>query len=151
LTTLVFDTGLKIPRDGMAQLTFNVPAGRIASHASLLRGRVTEAVFRNVPSFVYLREVVVDVPGIGNLTVDVAYGGAFYVIVDAEAIGLTLTPDQASRLIEFGRLITVAVAARYPMIHPYEADLSFLYGTIFTGRPVTSGHHSRNACIFADG
>lgn len=133
------------------EITFNVPAGRIQATATVVNGKVVEASFRNVPSFVYLREQHVDVQGIGRVRFDIAYGGAFYAFVNAEEIGLTLVPAQAGRLIEYGRKIKHAVMSHVAIKHPFEEDLSFLYGTIFTGPPLDTTHHSRNVCIFADG
>ncbi len=133
------------------EITFNVPAGRIQATATVVDGEVIEASFRNVPSFVYLREQHVEVQGIGRVRFDVAYGGAFYAFVNAAEIGLTLVPAQAGRLIEYGRKIKHAVMSHVAIKHPFEEDLSFLYGTIFTGPPLDTTHHSRNVCIFADG
>jgi trans-L-3-hydroxyproline dehydratase len=82
---------------------------------------------------------------------DVAYGGAFYAFVEANDVGLTLTPSHFDKIIDYGRRIKHAVMDQYPIRHPFEADLSFLYGTIFTGPAEQSRHHSRNVCIFANG
>lgn len=133
------------------EITINVPAGRIYAKASVVDGQVVEASFRNVPSFVYLRKQRVDVPGIGSVGFDVAYGGAFYAFVSAEEVGLRPEPDQANKIIEYGRMIKHEVMSQFPITHPFEEDLSFLYGTIFIGPPVDPTHHSRNVCIFADG
>jgi trans-L-3-hydroxyproline dehydratase len=89
--------------------------------------------------------------GVGNVRFDVAYGGAFYAIVDAAEIGVPLVREAAADLIDRGRRIKHAVAAAYSIEHPFETELSFLYGTIFTAPPHERGHHSRNVCIFADG
>lgn len=133
------------------EITINVPAGRILARASVVNGQVVETSFRNVPSFVYLHDRRVDVPGIGSVRFDVAYGGAFYALVSAQELGLRLEPREANQLIEYGRLIKHAVKSQFPITHPFESDLSFLYGTIFTGPPVDHTHHSRNVCIFAEG
>ncbi len=147
LTKLVVETGLVSKHE----VVFNVPAGRILARATVADGKVTEASFQNVPSFLYLRERQVEVPGIGLVEFDVAYGGAFYAFVSAEAVGLTLEPGNFNRIIEYGRRIKHAVMAQFQITHPFEPDLSFLYGTIFTGPPRDPSHHSRNVCIFADG
>jgi trans-L-3-hydroxyproline dehydratase len=147
LTKLAVETGLVTKNE----MTFNVPAGRIVARATVVEGQVTETSFQNVPSFLYLREQQVEVPGIGLVEFDVAYGGAFYAFVSAESVGLTLEQAQFNRIIECGRRIKHAVIARFPITHPFEPDLSFLYGTIFTGPPHNPSHHSRNVCIFADG
>jgi trans-L-3-hydroxyproline dehydratase len=147
LTKLVVETQL-IDKN---EITFNVPAGKIRARASVSDGTVIEASFRNVPSFLYLRDQHVDVQGIGSVEVDVAYGGAFYAFVDAQTVGLQLTPEHFDRIIDYGRRIKHAVMDQFPIKHPFEEDLSFLYGTIFTAPALNPSHHSRNACIFADG
>ena len=148
LTKLVVETQLV----GKHEITFNVPAGRILARASVSAdGKVTEASFRNVPSFLYLRDQQVDVEGIGSVEFDVAYGGAFYAFVNAQSIGLQLTPDHFDQIIDYGRRIKHAVMNNFPVKHPFEDDLSFLYGTIFTAPALDRSHHSRNACIFAEG
>ena len=133
------------------EITFNVPAGKIQAKATIVNGEVVEASFRNVPSFLYLRDQYVDVQHIGRVRFDVAYGGAFYAFANAEEIGLTLVPEEFNRLIDYGRRIKREVMSHFPITHPFEDDLSFLYGTIFTGPPRDPTHHSRNVCIFADG
>jgi proline racemase len=80
-----------------------------------------------------------------------AYGGAFYAIVEAAPLGLHLEPREFNRLIDCGRRIKHAVMASTAIEHPFEHELSFLYGTIFSGPAQQPGHHSRNVCIFADG
>ena len=147
LTKLVVETGLI----DKYEITFNVPAGRVLARASVMDGKVTEASFHNVPSFLYLREQHVDVPGIGLIRFDVAYGGAYYAFVSAAEVGLTLTPEHYNRIINYGRRIKHAVMSRFPIQHPFADELSFLYGTIFTGPSLDPSHHSRNVCIFADG
>src|SRR6185369_12865658 len=151
LTKLVFETGL-LPKEGEnPRVTFNVPAGKVYARATIENGQVRESSFRNVPSFLYLQDQQVDVPEIGTVRFDVAYGGAFYAFVQAAPLGLSLTANDYSKLIDYGRRIKNSVAQSFSIKHPFEDDLSFLYGTIFTGPAFASGHHSRNVCIFADG
>jgi proline racemase len=132
-------------------LRFDVPAGRVQARARVERGQAREIFFRNVPAFVYLREQQVQVADLGRVRFDVAYGGAFYAVVEAQPLGLGLTPEHCSRLIDYGRRIKRAVMEEFPIQHPFEQDLSFLYGVIFTGPAHTPAHHSRNVCVFADG
>ncbi len=151
LTKLVLETGL-IRREGNnPQITINVPAGTVHAQAVMERGNVREVSFRNVPSFLYLRDERVEVPGLGQMCFDVAFGGAFYVFVEAQPLGLGLTSEHYHELIDYGRRIKLAVMDNFLIKHPFEDELSFLYGTIFTGPALESGHHSRNVCIFAEG
>jgi trans-L-3-hydroxyproline dehydratase len=151
LTKFVFETGITGKEGVDPLLTFNVPAGKVYARAVIEDGRVRECSFRNVPSFLYLRDEQVDVPGVGRVRFDVAYGGAFYAFVEAETLGLSLTAGHYHQLIDYGRRIKQSVMANFSIKHPFEDELSFLYGTIFTGRAIDSNHHSRNVCIFANG
>jgi len=155
LTTLVLEAGL-LPRatngqENYTSVTFNVPAGRIQARGRVSEGRVIDVTFRNVPSFVYLKDGEIEVPDLGRVRFDIAYGGAFYALVDARSLGLSLTSADFHLLIEAGRRIKRAVAQSIEVKHPFEEELSFLYGVIFTGQALESHHHSRNACIFAEG
>ena len=147
LVKLVVEAGL-VNKD---EITINVPAGRLLARATVVNGQVLEASFQNVPSFVYLRRQRTEVAGLGVVEFDVAYGGAFYAFVSAPALGLSLEAENFNRLIECGRLIKQAVLSQFPIEHPFEDDLSFLYGTIFVGPPANPVNHSRNVCIFGDG
>ena len=147
LTKLVVETQLVDKHE----VTFNVPAGRILARAHVSDGKVVETSFRNVPSFLYLRDQQVGVEELGSVEFDVAYGGAFYAFVEAESVGLQLSPEHFERIIDYGRRIKRAVMNHFPIKHPFEEDLSFLYGTIFTAAANDPTHHSRNACVFAEG
>jgi len=147
VTKLAIETGLVKKHE----IEMNVPAGRVHARATVENEAVKEASFRNVPSFLYLSDQWVMVEGLARVRFDIAYGGAFYVFIKADELGLELTPENSNRLIEVGRRIKHAVMNEFPITHPFESDLSFLYGTIFTGPPRNPANHSRNVCIFADG
>ncbi|HSO19944.1 MAG TPA: proline racemase family protein, partial [Desulfosarcina sp.] len=82
---------------------------------------------------------------------DIAFGGAFYAYVQAADVGVGCTPEDFRPLIAKGMAIKRAIMGRRPVPHPFEEDLSFLYGTIFVGPPLGEGAHSRNVCVFAEG
>lgn len=130
----------------------DAPCGRITAFAAVEQGRVGEVKFHCVPSFVAGLDRRVTVPGLGNIRYDLAYGGAFYAYVDANRLGLELTRENYRKIIRTGMDIKHAVmAADQDIRHPFEEDLSFLYGTIFIGGPVSEGVDSRNVCVFAEG
>jgi proline racemase len=147
LTKLAIESN-RVPR---SSVSFNVPAGRIEASATIENGQVVRAHFRNVPSFLYLHDQTLQVTGVGEVQFDIAYGGAFYAVVDAVPLGLRLDASDYARLIQAGRSIKQAIMKERCIEHPFEPDLSFLYGTIFTGRARETRHHSRNVCVFADG
>ena len=153
LVTLVLDTGICL-KDGLEPVVrIDAPPGQITAvgHRDSQTGRVSHVSFLNVPSFVALRDQSVSIPGAGPVCFDLAYGGAYYAYVDARQLGLVLEPAQCSRIIEIGKAIKAAVSRDFPIRHPFEEDLSFLYGTIFVGDAHDAAHHSRNVCVFADG
>ena len=149
LTRLVLEAGLMPP--DTTEVLFDVPCGLIAARADMEQGFVTRSYFRNVPSYVALANAIVEVPGLGSVPFDIAYGGAYYAIVEAHRLDLALECTETDRLIDLGRRIKNAVMTNFPVSHPDQPDLSFLYGTIFTGPASDPAHHSRNVCIFADG
>lgn len=151
LVKLVLDTGMIEREEDNPVIRIDAPPGRITAVGHRENGVVTKVSFKNVPSFLLHRDKSVEVEGIGTVKFDVAYGGAFYAFCDADELGLKLDETDHNRLIDYGRRIKKAVADNFEIKHPFEEDLSFLYGTIFTGKAYEEGHHSRNVCIFADG
>jgi trans-L-3-hydroxyproline dehydratase len=107
--------------------------------------------FQNVPSFVLALDQSVEVAGLGIINYDLAFGGAFYAFCNAQDLGLRLTPEESTKIKDLGGRIKKAVMENAPPRHPFEEDLSFLYGTIFFGLPENAKNHSRNVCIFAEG
>src|SRR5439155_23333459 len=93
----------------------------------------------------------VEVPGLGTVRYDLAFGGAFYAFVDAASVGLEMTPARFRDLIAAGSAIKRAVIAAREVRHPVEPDLSFLYGTNLTGPALGSESDSRNVRRFAEG
>ncbi len=151
LTKVALDTGLIDKPGDVPVLKIDSPAGRVTAYARREEGVVTAVSFHNVPSFAYALDQVVDVPGLGAVFYDVAFGGAFYAFVRAEDVGVGLAAENVGELITKGRAIKTAVMQSLPIHHPFEPDLGFLYGVIFVGAAHDPAHHSRNVCIFAEG
>jgi proline racemase len=148
LTTVALETGMLSSRD---VVRIDAPAGRVTARPKRDGDQVASVAFENVPSFVLGLDLTVDVPGIGPIRYDLAFGGAFYSYVDVSQVGLSLTPADYRGLIDVGWRIKKAVMASREIPHPFERELSFLYGTIFTGPALDPSGDSRNVCVFADG
>jgi trans-L-3-hydroxyproline dehydratase len=151
IATAVIETGALAATEPVTTIHIDAPAGRITAHARVERGRVQSVFFENVPSFVLAKNETVQVPGIGKVFYDIAFGGAFYAFVSAKSAGLSTDPSDFAALVQKGMAIKRAVMENRKIEHPFEPDLSFLYGTIFVGPPNSAGAHSRNVCIFAEG
>ncbi len=151
IATVVLETGMLPMTAPTTTIKIDSPAGSITAFAHIEDSRVKSVSFHNVPSFVAELDAIVDVPGLGKVRYDLAFGGAFYAYVNAKDVGVTCTAEEYRPLIEKGMAIKRAVTNSRRVIHPFEEDLGFLYGTIFIDKPQEPGSHSRNVCIFADG
>ena len=114
-------------------IRLETPSGLVTAKAFTRNGKVQSVAFHNVPSFVVDLDQVVEVPGIGPVHYDLAFGGAFYGFGRAENLGLELIPKHAKRITEVGMMIKQAIMESRTIKHPAEPDLGFLYGIIFFG------------------
>ncbi len=145
-------TGLFPASGDKTVIKIDTPAGRVTATAHLSDGQVERVSFLNVPSFLLKRDEPINVPGLGTVMVDLAYGGAFYAYVDAAPLGLEIVSENVTRCIEIGMAIKRAVMVTVGCVHPDgNPDLNFLYGTILVQRTPEGPSHSRNVCVFADG
>jgi proline racemase len=151
LVTWAIDSGRVTVEPGAATVavTVDVPSGRLTCEARLDDdGRVEAVRFRNVPSFVLARDVTVRTSG-GPVTVDVAFGGAFYATLEAAKVGLGLTRADLPQLIALQRELRPALERSLDVVHPAERDLAGIYGVIFWER--LGAADQRNVTVFADG
>jgi proline racemase len=105
--------------------------------------------FESVPSFAYALDRIAPTRSWGPVSVDIAYGGAFYAFLPADSIGLDLRSSPMRAIVDAGEEIAQAVARAIPIEHPTEPDLAFLYGTILTDGGDGTSQPSRNVCVFA--
>lgn len=152
LVKVGLDCGLLDADGDEPEIRIDTPAGRVTATAHLDdHGMVDSVSFLNVPSFLLEKDLVVEVDGLGTVTTDIGYGGAFYAYVDARSVGIDIVPGRFTEIVDVGMRIKRAVMASYEIKHPEgDADLNFLYGTILH-QPGEGEVHSRNVCVFADG
>lgn len=151
ITKLVVEAGLVEMEQPETCVKIDAPAGLVTAYAKMDGNKVSSVYFHNVPSFVVDLDERVEVPELGSVIYDLAYGGAFYAYVQAKPLGLDLMPENFSQLIDTGMAIKRAIMKQSDkIVHPFEEDLSFLYGTIFIGK-AQNGGDNRNVCIFAEG
>jgi proline racemase len=153
VATLALERGLIRPRGDGASLVLDAPAGQIKCRVEFEARnggrRVRRVSFVNVPSFVLASGVPVRA-GTRTVPVDVAFGGAFYAICDAETAGLPIDPARLTDLRQTGMTIKHAVESALKVVHPAEPGLTGIYGTIFTGPAAAAGADLRNVTIFAE-
>ena len=151
LTKAFIETGLIKKTEPITKLSMDVPSGFIRSFAELKNGEITNIGFLNIPSFVQQMDATINVPGLGNIRYDLAFGGAFYGFVDVDQFNFDCKEEYYNELIDTGMLIKKTMLKSIKMDHPINPEMNFLYGIIFVGSPKESINHSRNVCIFAEG
>jgi proline racemase len=135
----VVATGMVPACEPITTVRIETPAGLVICEVEVVDGKVGTVSFTNVDSFLLHRDARIEVEGLGALTVDVAYGGDFYVMVDADPLGLRLAADNDAALIEAARKIISAVNAQLAIRHPERPDIDRCYQTLFTSARTTTG------------
>jgi proline racemase len=149
--TVILELGLAPMTEPVTRLRLEAPAGIIEIEAQCRDGKCERVTFRNQPAFVARLGVPIEVEGIGGVTVDVAYGGAFFAFVDATALGFAVVPGEAAELARLGELITRAAADQVAVHHPGSPDIPQQVTFTNWWAPPRDGGHWRNANIVSPG
>lgn len=151
VVTVLLETGRHPMTEPTTHLTLETPAGLIAVTAECDNGRVRSVTFDNVPSFATHLDQKIDVPGVGVVAVDIAYGGMFYVLADAEALGLKLVPENGAEIASIGERIKVAARAQLSVAHPENPEINLIENAVLYGAPHDERNSGRNAIIVSSG
>ncbi len=151
LTTALIEIGMVPPIEPETTIVFDTPAGEVTARAKVQGNRVSEVSVANVASFLFAKDVAIDLPGRGRIAVDVAFGGNFFALVPAEALGIAVHPAQLNRLIELGVAVKRAVNAELAVQHPISDHISTVELTEIYDRPDPAQPLTKSAVIFGDG
>jgi proline racemase len=158
VATVLLETGMLPMVEPVTNIVLESPAGLISVECECRDGKVVRTRLVNQPAFVYHLQAPLEVPGLGTLTVDVAYGGMTYVIVDAAEAGVRLESSDARRLCELGQVIKRAGAEQLQVEHPLNPAIPGITQTLFAGGLDTVVEadesetvRSRNAVIVSPG
>ncbi|MDA1097741.1 MAG: proline racemase family protein [Proteobacteria bacterium] len=154
VATVLLETGMVAMRGPETVLALDTPGGLIQVVADCRDGRCRNVRIRNVPCFVAKLEAIVEVAGLGSLTCDIAYGGAFFAIFDAPGLGFALVPDEARDLVEMGERIKSAVVAQHPVSHPENPGIHTVTFTQFAApltRDAAGRTIGRNTVVISPG
>jgi proline racemase len=145
VATALLETGMLPMTEPVTDLVLEAPAGLIRVRATCEGGKVTGVTFRNVPAFATHLDARVEVPHLGTVTVDVAYGGMFHVIADAEALGLRITPDEGRDITRITEMIKAAASEQLPVVHPEQPGFAGITIGQVSGPPHDPRNSWRNA------
>jgi len=149
--TVMLETGILPMREPTTTVRLDMPGGPVRATASCRDGRCEWVEFENVPSFVAMLDAPIEVPGIGSIRVDIAYGGMFFAIADADALGLKLVPEEARRISELGEQIRLAAREQLEVVHPESSEIRGVSIVQFASRFKGVGRVTRNNCVVAPG
>ncbi|MGH2457111.1 MAG: proline racemase family protein [Candidatus Limnocylindria bacterium] len=149
--TVLIAEGMVPVTEPVTELVLEAPAGLIRVRAEVRDGRARSITFENVPAFVLRLDAAVEVPGLGTVMVDVAWGGMFYALTDASALGFRLTPDEGRDLVRVGETVKAAAREQIPAVHPERPELAGISIISLTGPPTLPGAHGRNTVVVSSG
>jgi len=151
VVTVLLETGRLPMTEPVTELTLESPAGLIRVTAECIDGKVRGVTFRNVPAFATHLDTPVEVPQLGTVRVDVAYGGMFYVIASAEAFGLRLTADEGADIVRITEMIKAAANEQLPVVHPLQPGFAGITIGQLSGPPHDPANSMRNAVTVSTG
>jgi proline racemase len=149
--TAAIETGIVNATEPVTTVKFDAPAGFITARAAMQNKAVQSVTIRNVPAFLYKRDAQIEVPGLGQITLDVSFGGSFFAIVSAKELSVKVEPNNVDMLIKMGMAILKAANEQIPVQHPElshikSIDLIEIYDT-----PVNPVADYKNIVIFGNG
>ena len=150
VTTLI-ETGMVEVNEPFTEFKLDTPAGLISIKAEVRNGKAINVTFENVPAFSVYSNKSIYVPEIGEVKVDVAYGGMFYVILDSEELGLKLTPDNGGKIVRNAEMVKAIASEKLPVDHPENKDISGITIAVVSGPPDNPDATLKNAVVVSTG
>ena len=151
VVTVLIETGMVPVSEPVTRLKLDTPAGLIAVEAEVTRGKVKKVTFQNVPAFATHLDTPLEVRDLGTVTVDVAYGGMFYVIAEAAPLGFRLTPDEGRDIVRVAEMIKAAAREQLQVAHPENPEIAGVTIAQISGPPSRPEAHARNAVVVSTG
>ncbi len=151
VATVLVETGMVEVTEPVTRFGLEAPAGLVAVEVRVAGGKARAVSFENVPSFALALDLPLEVPGIGTVRVDLAYGGMLYVLADATSLGLALEAGEARALTRVGACLTAAAREQAPQAHPDRpGDLGPTIACLY-GPPGSAQADQRNAVVVSTG
>jgi proline racemase len=151
VVTVLIETGMVAATEPITKLNLETPAGLVGVEAEVRNGKVKCVTFRNLPAFATHLDARVEVRGLGTVTVDVAYGGMFFVIAEAQPLGFSLTPDEARDIVRVAEMIKVATQEQLPVVHPENPAISGVSIAQLSGPSSNPRSHRKNTVVVSTG
>jgi len=151
VVTALIETGLVRVTEPVTELLLETPAGLVAITAAVRDGRCESVTFRNVPAFAEHLGATIEVPQLGTVTVDVAWGGMWYVLAEAARFGFALTPDEGADITRVTEMLKAAAREQLPVAHPENPEIRDVTIGQLYGPPHAATSTRRNAVTVSSG
>ena len=151
IATALIEIGMVAPMEPETVVVFDTAAGRVESRAKVEGQQVKEVSVANVASFLYDRDIELDLPEVGRVTLDVAFGGNFFAMVRADYLGLSVHPAHVAQLTRYGMMINQAVNAKLEVVHPTLPHVTTVALTEIYEPPTRATPYAKSAVIFGHG
>jgi proline racemase len=149
VTKALIEQGMVQVEEPITKVVLDTGAGLVRAEAEVSNGIVGEISFE-APTAFYQESRVIDVPDIGKIHADIAFGGMYYAIVDAEEVGVAVKPDNARKLTSVGMNILNAANKQVKVSHPEKPELNKIELVTFSAKPAKPEHHFKHANVYAD-
>jgi len=149
--TVLIETGIIEAKEPVTKFTLDTPAGLVKAEVEVKDGKAKRVTIKNVPSFLYKSDVTINIPEVGKVKLDIAYGGNFYAILPAKDVGLQVVPEQNNELIEVGRKIRAAVNEQVKVVHPENPKIDICSHVRLLGPTKLAKLGTKNAVIYGPG
>ena len=149
--TVLLETGMIPMQEPVTELTLEAPAGLIRVRAQCQHGKVTSVTFQNVPAFAPYLDEVIEVPHLGNVRVDIAWGGMWFAIAQAADLGIELIPENGREIVRVSEMIKAAAREQLPVSHPDNPQVNTITGALLLAPPTHADAHNKNTMTVSTG
>ena len=149
--TVAVEAGLVTVTEPETTMVLEAPAGLVKAKVKVENGKAKGVSIVNVPAFLYKRDVVVDIPEIGKVTMDISFGGSFFAIIKSSELGLDICPSNAQKIIEIGMTILKAVNEQVEVCHPELSHIKTVDLVEIYGPAKSEDATLQNAVVFGQG
>lgn len=150
LAHTVVSLGMVEPREPVTKILFDTPAGLVTTYVEIENGEIKKVTLENIPSFLYAKDLMVEIEGFGKVTLDVGFGGNFFCLVDVEQLGFEIKPENRELIGVTAMKIIAAANEIISVQHPPDPNLNFLDQCLFCQEPKDGSREYTAQCVYGD-
>lgn len=149
--TAIVETGMIEVKEPVTRVVLESPAGLIKADVEVNDGKAGEVTLTNVPAFLYKQDIAINVEGVGEIKVDISFGGSFFALVDIEQLGLDICASNATQISQIAMKIRNEINRTIEISHPFLSYIKTVDLVELYGRPKTPGANLQNVVVFGSG